>query len=189
MDRRGWLGIGAGIGVLIVAGALVWFYLRPFPEPPPPEEPLPGEKVVLYFLNIREYRLQKVPRNVPEAKNISQRVNQIVEQLKIEPDTEPLTVMLPRDLKLRSVFVGDQMIYLDFNDALIGAAQGSSGEMMFLYSIVNSVLANLPDRFKLVRFLVEGEKRKTIGPYGEESGHIAIQYPLGPRWELAEPTS
>ncbi len=189
MNRRRWLILLIAVLIVSVGTVLFWYVLRTPPQPTPPEEPLPGEEVILYFLNRKGYHLQIQRRELPEAKNKSQRVTQIVRELTRPPEDVNLIALVPGDLELRSVFIGDQTVYLDFNDALIGAAQGSSGEMMLLYSIVNSVLANLPRQYKLVRFLVDGEKRKTIGAYGEESGHIAIQYPLGPKWDLTAPSS
>ncbi len=84
------------------------------------------------------------------------------------------------------MFFDERLVVLDFNSELIGAAAGTGSEHLLLYSIVNSVLANLPDEFRFVQFMIDGEMRKTIGQYGEESGHIAIEYPLGPRWELVD---
>jgi spore germination protein GerM len=168
------------IGLL---GAVIFNYFRPEPEPVVPEK-LPEEEVVVFFLNSSRYQLEEVKRVVPETEHITGRIEQIIAELKEEPGKKNLQSLLPSDLELRSVFLEEDVVYLDFNEALIGAAEGSSGEMMFLYSIVNSLIANIPEDYKLVKFLVNGEMVKTIGPYGEESGHISIEYPLGPRWNL-----
>jgi len=175
----------AVVVLLVISGGLYWWMSGPS-VPGPTEQALPEEKVELYLYNEPDYRLEIVRRKVPEASSKSHRVRQIVDKLAESPPENRLVSLAPDALELRSVYMDGEIVYLDFNDELIGAAEGSSGEMMFLYSIVNSVLANLPDKYKLVHFLVEGEMRKTIGPYGEESGHIAIQYPLGPRWNLTE---
>jgi len=169
----------------LVVASVYWFWV-PDDRELRQDEPLPEDTVTLYFLNENTYKLQSVERNVPEAKDQSHRVQQIIEQLTKEPDRAPLIRLLPGELSLRSTYLDGETVYLDFNEHLIGAARGSSGEMMLLYSIVNSVLTNLPSRYALVQFLIQGEVRKTIGPYGEESGHIAVQYPLGPRWNLAD---
>jgi spore germination protein GerM len=171
--------------VLLLGAAGYWWYewgagLRPGPEP------LPEEQVDLYFYNMREARLEVIQRTVSEAQSESSRIGQIIEELSNSPEDESLVSLMPEGIELRTSYTRNQTVTLDFNDRIVGAARGSSGEMMFLYSIVNSVLGNLPDRYKLVQFLVEGEMRKTIGPYGEESGHIAIRYPLGPRWNLTD---
>ncbi|MFB6356080.1 MAG: GerMN domain-containing protein [bacterium] len=158
------------------------------PEKQKEKEILPRETVRIYLLNTDNYGLQPVEREVPEADNISSRIEQIFGELTTKPDSGPLVRVVPPDLKVRTVYVDGQTIYIDVNDELMGAASGSSGEMMLLYSMVNSVLANVPRKYKLVQFLVNGEMKKTIGPYGEESGHIAIQYPLGPRWNLVNDT-
>lgn len=177
--------------VLVALGAIAsffWWWYQ-VPEPKPTKQKLPEENVVLYFLNERTYKLQSVRRTVPEAADHAARVKQIVEELTKAPEDSDLIRLVPPKLKLRSSYIDGQTIYLDFSDHLIGAARGTSGEMMLLYSIVNSVLKNLPKKYKLVHFLIEGEMRKTIGPRGEDSGHIAIQYPLGPRWNLTGDSS
>ncbi|MFB6344974.1 MAG: GerMN domain-containing protein [bacterium] len=174
--------------VLVAVASFFWWWYQ-VPEGVDQPQKLPEEKVVLYYLNEQRYALQSVERTVPEATDRSARVKQIVQQLTKSPDESELIRLLPPELKLRSSYMNGQTIYLDFSDQLIGAARGTSGEMMLLYSIVNSVLKNLPEKYKLVHFLIEGEMRKTIGPYGEDSGHIAIQYPLGPRWNLTAGSS
>lgn len=177
--------IGIGAILLVFVGFLTWTYIDQPVELPEQEEALPEDEVSLYFYQMDSAKLTVKERTVPEAQSPSERVHQIVNELATSPDTENIVSLMPENIELRSVFFDGQTVFLDFNDELIGAAEGSSGEMLFLYSIVNSVLANLPEEQKLVHFLVQGEMRKTIGPYGEESGHIAIQYPLGPRWDLA----
>lgn len=182
-ERTRWIALGVGV-LLLAAGGFAWWTFRSGPAPA--EKPLPREAVKLYFLDREAYRLEVVERRVTEAPDTASRLVQIADELTTPPEDPRLTALVPPEASVRSAFVDGQTVYLNFNDGLVGAARGSSGEMMLLYSIVNSVLANLPPSYKLVHFLVEGEMRKTIGPYGEESGHIAIQYPLGPRWDLAD---
>lgn len=181
--------IGALLGLVLLlgAGAYYWWVLRPGPLPS--EQALPREEVELYFLNRNTYRLQVVRRRVTRAADTASRIVQITDELTTPPRDPNLVALVPEEVSVRSAFVDGQTVFLNFNDEIVGAAEGSSGERMLLYSIVNSVLANLPPSHKLVHFLVEGEMRKTIGPYGEESGHIAVQYPLGPRWDLADTSS
>lgn len=170
--------------LLLIGGVYYWWVLRSGPSRP--GGVLPREAVELYFLNRDTYRLQVVRRRVTRAADTASRIVQITDELTTPPEDPDLVALVPEPVSVRSAFVDGQTVYLNFNDEIVGAARGSSGERMLLYSIVNSVLANLPPSYKLVHFLVEGEMRKTIGPYGEESGHIAVQYPLGPRWDLAD---
>lgn len=177
------------LGILLVVGLAGgwWFFLGgPGPTELPEDEQLAREKLKLYYLQREAGGLAEVERSLSEAKNKNDRIRQVVKQLTEKPDSGQLVTILPEDLKLRSVFLDSQTVYLDFNESLLGAASGTTEEMYLLYSIVNSVLANLPERYKLVHFMINGETRKTIGAYGEESGHIAIKYPLGPRWNLVE---
>lgn len=183
MSRRGYAIVI--LAVLIAAGLGYWFW-RPSADEPTEEEPLPGEAITVYFLDRDDYILKPVEREVDEAPGQSERIKQIIGELTSSPGDTRLIQLAPGNLELRSSYVDGSTVYLDFNDALIGAAQGTSGERMLLYSIVNSVLENVPSEYKLVQFLIVGEQRKTIGAYGEESGHIAIRYPLGPRWNLAD---
>jgi len=173
------------VAVLVAAGIGYWIW-TPVEERSTEEEPLPGETITVYFLDREDYVLRPVERTVDEAPGQPERIKQIVGELTTPPEDTGLIQLAPGDLELRSSYLKDSTVYLDFNDGLVGAAQGTSGERMLLYSIVNSVLENVSSDYKLVQFLIEGEQRKTIGAYGEESGHIAIRYPLGPRWNLAD---
>lgn len=181
--------VGALLGLVLLLGAGVYYWWVLRPGPPPSEQVLPREEVELYFLNRNTYRLQVVRRRVTRAADTASRIIQITDELTTPPRDPNLVALVPEEVSVRSAFVDGQTVFLNFNDEIVGAAEGSSGERMLLYSIVNSVLVNLPPSHKLVHFLVEGEMRKTIGPYGEESGHIAVQYPLGPRWDLADTSS
>lgn len=175
-----------GVLLLVILGAIYYWFWLPAKTTEKKEDPLPRDQVTIYFLDRETGYLTPVDRQVPEAADQPDRVKQIIEQLSNEPGESNHVRLLPEKIALRAVYLDGQTVYIDFNDKLVGAAQGSSGEMMLLYSIVNSVLKNLSSDYKLVKILIEGESRKTIGAYGEESGHIAIKYPLGPRWNLAD---
>lgn len=174
--------------LLVAVVAAGWWFFTPEPAPPE-DEPLPREEVALYFLDVEEYSLTRIFRDLPEADHSTERIFQIIEQLKQPPEDENIEILLPEDLQLIAAYTEDDIVYVDFNEAFIGAAEGSTDEMLFLYSIVNSLLANLEDKYRLVQFTIEGEQRSTMGPYGEESGHIGIKYPLGPRWIQDEDSS
>ncbi len=179
-------GYGIVLLIILVAMGLGYWFWSPPDEDPVEKKPLPEESVTIYFLDRDEYILKPVQRKVEEAPGQSERIKQIIDELTSAPEDTGLIQLAPETLELRSSYVNGSRVYLDFNDGLVGAAQGTSGERMLLYSLVNSVLKNVPSEYKLVQFLIEGEQRKTIGAYGEESGHIAIRYPLGPRWNLAD---
>ncbi len=149
-----------------------------------PPEPVPEEEVQLYYADRYSPTLAVETRTLPETETRSERIKQIVTELGRSPDDAELISVVPEELELHSVFFDEPFVVVDFNNRLIGAASGAGGEKILLYSLVNSLLGNLPERYMFVQFLIDGEMRKTIGAYGEESGHIAIEYPLGPRWEL-----
>ncbi len=173
--------------VLLLLFVVILFFFQPAdPDPEPEVEPVPEEEVTLYYLNEVDYNLAAVEKQLPETESRTRRIHQIIDELSEQPEAAELISLLPEDLELHAVFFEGQTVYLDFNDALIGAAEGTTGEFLFLHSIINSVIGNLPEKYKLVQFLVDGEMMKTIGPYGEESGHITIKYPLGPEWDIVE---
>jgi spore germination protein GerM len=68
---------------------------------------------------------------------------------------------------------------VDFSRELLTSHWGGSmGEIMTVYSVVNT-LASLPG-IEQVKFLVEGEEIETL------TGHLDISEPVEPDWDLAQ---
>ena len=86
---------------------------------------------------------------------------------------------LPSDVRLRQAYVLDNgTAYLDFNDALTGSVGGGSmEELLVVYSIVDSVVLNIPE-IKRVGILVNGQPLETL------NGHIDLRHPLPADHEL-----
>lgn len=183
MNRR--TGVLVGLVVVLVVGGILAVYFSTGPgDPEDPTQEAPEEELILFYPS-RDGRelvpVSRTPESMPETREDVPET--VVDMLKQVPEDEELVAVVPEEMSLRSSFFEDSIVWLDFNDGIIGAAEGSAGEYVLLYSVVNSVLANLDPSFQMVFFLVEGEHRNTIGPYGEDSGHIAINVPLGPRWD------
>ena len=79
--------------------------------------------------------------------------------------------VVPIGVKVRSLKIDkDGTAYADFSKELAKRGQGSYGEMMLCYAIVNT-LTEFPE-IKRVQILVEGEKVISL------SGHMDVEDPL-----------
>ena len=94
-----------------------------------------------------------------------------VEALMEEPDEENLTLIFPKNARLRSVKVKDGLATVDFDGSILkGFVGGSTGEEFLIGSIVDT-LTNFPE-VKRVKFLVDGKEIETL------SGHMDLSAPL-----------
>lgn len=127
------------------------------------------ETVTLYFPDKEAMYLVSEQRDIIKDEPIA---FGIVMELMKGPESSELTPpALPKEAKLLSVEVKGDTAYVDFSKELkenhIG---GSTGEIMTIYPIVNS-LTELPEIDK-VEFLIEGEKEKSL------AGHLTFDEPF-----------
>lgn len=186
MTYRGLWGGLVVIFVLVVGlGAGLYWWSTPTNDPKsPPTKTEPEEELILYYPHQQSLDLTRTDVSIDTQPTRPDQVpNLVVDQLKNQPGPSELLPVVPEGLELRASFLREGHVVLDFNDALVGTTQGSTGEYVLLYSLVNSVLANLDPEYRFVLILVEGEMRNTIGAHGEDSGHIALDVPLEPTWD------
>jgi spore germination protein GerM len=90
------------------------------------------------------------------------------------PKTEAALPVFPPDTTLRQLWVRDDgNAYADFSEELMGATSGgSSGEILTVYAIVDSLTENVP-AIRRVGILVSGRERATFG-------HLDLSRPLPP---------
>ena len=89
---------------------------------------------------------------------------------------------LPADTVVRGAYLLPNGVALvDLGGATLtqGWGTGSHEELMAVYSVVETVVANFPQT-RRVRLLINGEPAETL------AGHIALDRSLGPRPELVE---
>ena len=89
---------------------------------------------------------------------------------------------LPADTVIRGAYLLPNGVALvDLGGATLtqGWGTGSHEELMAVYSVVETVVANFPQT-RRVRLLINGEPAETL------AGHIALDRSLGPRPELVE---
>ena len=127
------------------------------------------QTITLYFPD--EQAMHVIPEKRDVVKNDPLEVI-VVKELMKGPETPGLTEpTIPKEAKLLSVEVKDEVAYVDFSRDLIEKhVGGSTGEMMTIAPIVNS-LTELPG-IKKVQFLVEGKKEKTL------AGHVIFDEPF-----------
>ena len=134
-------------------------------------QPVPIEEMVevnLYFSDSQAMYL------VPEKRKISQ-IPSLARQAVIElikgPESSDFYPTIPEGTQVNEVYIADDIVYIDLSEEIFkNHPGGSSGELMTVYSIVNT-LTEIPP-IKGVQILVEGNEMKSL------AGHIDISMPL-----------
>lgn len=133
-------------------------------------EPTVETTVVLYFPDYETGTLQEEGRPMPLALNVEDSIRQIVLAL-IQGSQQGHAAALPPTALLRAVFLSsDGTAYLDFSsDAAKGVPIGIESGALVVYSIVDSIAANVPG-VKRVKFLIEGQAAQTWDGHIDLSG-------------------
>lgn len=134
--------------------------------------------VTLYFISEDGKLLSKeagaIKRGTPEAE-----LNSLIEKL-LKGSFGPLGRTIPVGTSVKGVKVAGDVASINFSGHIKTKHWGgSTGELLTIYSIVNSVTANFT-QFKKVQILIEGERFDTL------SGHIRIDRALGPKSSMIE---
>lgn len=119
-------------------------------------------------------RLTAETRELALAEEAETRARQVVEALIAGPEREGLYRPLPEGVGVGSVLVAiDGTVFLDLvaADGPEVLAWGSKQELLAVYSLVNTVLANEP-RARRVMLLWNGQQRPTF------AGHVDVTRPL-----------
>jgi len=133
-----------------------------------------GRQVVtLYFPSPSQGKLVAESRSMPMAASDSDRIRQIVLALIAGP-TQQAGRPLPPSADVRAVFLTSEgTAYLDLSSsALTGFLPGIESETLAVYSIVNSLAANVPAA-KRVKILVQGQEVETLDGHADLTGEFA----------------
>jgi hypothetical protein len=147
-----------------------------------PLEPVPegtGVLVDLYFPG-GGTQLYAEQREVPEEGELDERLGRLLQELKAGPQSVELYSPLPEEISVGWVHINSAKVaYIDL--MLVGEtarpAWGSGYEMLSIYSIVNTVLLNIPEISSVI-LLRNGQQRSTF------AGHIDTSRPLAPNRDL-----
>lgn len=128
--------------------------------------------VIVYFSDNEAMYL------IPETRKIEVKENNkislekvIVEELLKGPEIETHFDTIPKGTELLSIKVNNKTAYVNFSKEFIeNHPGGSTGEIMTVYSVVNS-LTEL-DSIDKVIFLIEGQREKTL------AGHLIFDEPF-----------
>jgi len=133
-------------------------------------EPLPAEmiEVNLYFSDSQAMYL------VPEKRKISitpSLAKQAVIELIKGPTISSLYPTIPEGTQVNEVYIADDIAYVDLSEEVFkNHPGGSSGELMTVYSMVDTLTEISPIRG--VQILVAGNERESL------VGHVDISRPL-----------
>ncbi len=137
------------------------------------ESNLTTAKLTFYFSDNQAMYLIPEIREIKIRKDASPEVvaTAIINELIAGPADKNLIATIPKETKLRSLKITDQIAYVDFSEEIRSKHPGgSSGETMTLNSIVNS-LTELTG-IKKVQILINGAKVDTL------VGHEDLSQPL-----------
>src|SRR5262245_19740949 len=148
----------------------------PFTPSAPPlfEQDAPQMSVKLFFPSAKEdVILSAEDQMIFRSSELANRARQIVQKLLEGPKSLNLYPSIPKDTKLQEVFIDDMgMAYVDFSSTISANHPcGMLNKQATVYSIVNSLMYNLPE-IRQVKILVGGAEKETL------AGHFLL-LPLG----------
>jgi len=134
-------------------------------------QPLPTEEMVevnLYFSDAQVMYLEPEKRKISQTPSLARQV--VIELIK-GPKNSELYPTIPQGTQVNEVYIADDIVYVDLSEEIFtNHPGGSSGELMTVYSIVNT-LTEIPP-IKGVQILVGGNEKDSL------VGHIDISMPL-----------
>ena len=146
-------------------------------QPPISSKPLEQQETVkLYFSDQDAMYLKPEVRQVTVQGELLADI--VVNELIKGPKEKDLQPTIPAETKLLSLKIADNVAYVNLSKEIQAKHWGgSTGEIMTVYSIVNT-LADLNIGIEKVQILVEGEKQQTL------VGHLDTFEPLTPMWDI-----
>ena len=186
-DRRRFLGLivlALGIGVIgfLLGRAFAPRTPAPVPHIPPVADGNADDTTTrpirLFFAAPSADKLQEEERPIPRAASFVEEAKRTLEEL-IKGPQSGLNPTIPPGVRLRQLYVDARGIaYVDFTrDLQTKHPGGSGGELLTIYSIVDTLSANF-DEIQQVKILVEGSEILTL------AGHIDARHPFKPRFSL-----
>jgi hypothetical protein len=126
----------------------------------------------LYFADADYYYLTSEQRVVTHSGDALDYARSIVEAL-IKGPQNPLVRTIAVDTQLRAIYlVPNGICYVDLSPAVREKHPGGcNSELLTIYSVVNSLILNIPE-IKRVKLLIDGNEVQTL------AGHIDLVYPL-----------
>jgi spore germination protein GerM len=173
----------AAIGILFIGGAVCLFFQDANAQRAQLNREDPDSRIAgpmqskrsaahLYFADRNNYYLMSEQRVVSHSGDSVDYARSIVEALIKGPQTS-LVRTIAADTELMAIFIiPDGVCYVDLSQA-VGKDHpgGCNSELLTIYSVVNSLILNVPE-IKQVKLLVDGKEVQTL------AGHIDLVFPL-----------
>ena len=121
-------------------------------------------------------------RNLPLPENPAGAIPVVLREMMKGPATPAMNRLYPADTVVRAAYLlPDGTAFVDLGGPTLtaGWGTGTHQELMAIYSVVQTVMANFAD-VKRVRLLVNGEVTETL------AGHISLARSLRPNKELVD---
>lgn len=180
-----------GIGLLLLAGAVIFVFLTSGGDekeerinkyiPSTFSSTFEKNKIVrLYFTSPAGIFLVREDHKIASwPAYVTEQAKQIIEELIKGPKIK-LIPTLPETTKIREIYFHNGILYLDMSGEMVkDHLKGTGGELLTIFSIVNSIMTNLPS-ISGVQILVEGKPITTL------AGHIDAAQPLKPDFSLVK---
>lgn len=141
--------------------------------PEAPAKAVPRIKATLFFASEDGLRLVPAERDVPLAEGMVAQARSIVEAQLAAEAPPPLVSTIPKGSTLRGIFISERNeVFVDLDPTIRSAHPGGSlQELMTVYTIVNTLLTNLPN-LREVQILIGGQEVDTL------AGHVDLRRPL-----------
>jgi spore germination protein GerM len=132
----------------------------------------PHQMATLYFPSFEQGVLREEKRSVAWAEAETDRIRQVLLAL-IEGSHQGYSRSLPTSTEIRAVFLApDGTAFLDFsNQAMPDINPGIASECLVVYSVVDSLAANIP-AVKKVKILVQGQDVDTLNGHADLSDYF-----------------
>ncbi|GAB4337534.1 MAG: hypothetical protein Kow0099_10970 [Candidatus Abyssubacteria bacterium] len=137
-----------------------------------------GREIKLYFSDEAAGALVAETRRVELSDNIPSNAARIIDELVKGPQSSGLQPTIPPGTRLLDSYYFDNTLVLDFSIELqANHSGGSAGELLTVYSIVNTMTGNLPGVAR-VKIMLEGNEIESL------AGHLDLTKPLSmdTRW-------
>jgi spore germination protein GerM len=188
MNRRRLL---VGAAIAIVAVGMGWALMAtlarvlrntdaPAAENPPVQQTTPANapavpriKATLFFASADGRGLLPVEQEIPLAEGTVAQARALVEAQLTATAPAPLANAIPSGTTLRGLYVsGRNEAFVDLDAAVRDKHPGGSmNELLTVFTIVNTIVTNLPD-VQSVQLLIDGREVDTL------AGHVDLRRPL-----------
>jgi len=171
--------------VVVAVVFLAVFFITSFDYIYPPaagnrlvEQKKEKTEVTLFFSDANERYLLPEKRFIIKEKAPEGQAAEMVKAL-IAGSKTGLTNTFPANAELLGIKKeGNDTLIVNFRESLVkNHPGGSAAEMATVYSLTNTLTANLPE-ITMVKILIEGKSRESL------KGHIGLDKPFRPKKEL-----